>query len=596
MSTSDDSSRRADPGDLKHLPWQTLLARVAIWGVFLGILYLARDFFFLGFMTFLSTYLALSAVDFGMKKLSPDRERPGIRRLLTLGVFVLGPLILLIVGTLVMPHLIVQCRHLAGWLSRTNPETEVARLVETYVGPAEFRREFGDAQDERYRRAIDEFSKSGARYVSEYLEFPKLEDRIEGGFSRQFAETQRGRIRSHLISEGTSSKDFEEWFRTKKFARSQAEASGVDQEKSGQSGESSSQAPSAMPADAEEYLQRARRDSTALAALRQEWLDDSLNRALVVAHSSPEFLEHFREHYNSLRQKSPESVPYKFEQFVELQKVRPQGPVAFGDALEQMHLVSASDREARLRADFEAAKKHELFQAWWSTNGLAKLIRHQIESDMSGQSSARVEQVLSSLLKFPVDLGTALLLSFFICLDFPALQRAGRRLRDTWLRGVYDEVVPALSSLGLLVGRAMRAQGLIALCNATVIFLALVILGVEHAVLLAGAVFVLCLVPTLGMLIAWALIAAIALIQPGGGIVLALKASGAVVLVVLLETFLFSPRILGGVMELHPVLIIAILPFAHYFFGIWGLILAVPVSVYVINEVILRHGAQDKER
>ena len=43
-------------------------------------------------------------------------------------------------------------------------------------------------------------------------------------------------------------------------------------------------------------------------------------------------------------------------------------------------------------------------------------------------------------------------------------------------------------------------------------------------------------------------------------------------------------------MELHPVLIIALLPLAQYFFGVWGLILATPVAVYVIHEVILRRG------
>ena len=43
-------------------------------------------------------------------------------------------------------------------------------------------------------------------------------------------------------------------------------------------------------------------------------------------------------------------------------------------------------------------------------------------------------------------------------------------------------------------------------------------------------------------------------------------------------------------MELHPVLIIAILPLAQYFFGVWGLILATPVTVYVIHVVILRRG------
>ncbi|MFT3883753.1 MAG: hypothetical protein QM703_29500 [Gemmatales bacterium] len=49
-------------------------------------------------------------------------------------------------------------------------------------------------------------------------------------------------------------------------------------------------------------------------------------------------------------------------------------------------------------------------------------------------------------------------------------------------------------------------------------------------------------------------------------------------------------------MELHPVLIIAILPIAHYFFGIWGLILAVPVAVYVINEVILRDSEKESQQ
>jgi hypothetical protein len=126
-------------------------------------------------------------------------------------------------------------------------------------------------------------------------------------------------------------------------------------------------------------------------------------------------------------------------------------------------------------------------------------------------------------------------------------------------------------------------------------FLALTFLGVDHAVLLSAAVFVLCLVPTLGMIIAWVLLAGVAFIQPGGGLELALKVSGAVVFAVFMETFVFSPRILGKLMELHPVLIIAVLPVAQYFFGIWGLILATPVMVYVIYEVILGRGLPGTE-
>src|SRR5262249_18333935 len=74
------------------------------------------------------------------------------------------------------------------------------------------------------------------------------------------------------------------------------------------------------------------------------------------------------------------------------------------------------------------------------------------------------------------------------------------------------------------------------------------------------------------------------------GLLLALKVTGAVVLVIILETFVFSPRILGRMMELHPVLLMAVLPLAQYFFGIWGLLLAPPVAVYRFPVLIRRAG------
>jgi predicted PurR-regulated permease PerM len=588
MTTADDTLPAEAPSQSVRPGWPAVLKRLAIWGAFLALVYLTRDFFFLAFMTFLFSYLALTLVGWVMRRLSPDRERPGLRRLVTVAVFVIAPLALLGVGTLVLPRVIAQGQRLAGWLSQVSPETEASRLLEGYVGPAEFRRAYGGPGDERYQKALEEFRPTGERHVAAYLAFPRLEAWVEGGFSRQFDEAERGRIRSRLAGEGTSSQEFEQWFRTDKVPELQAQAHQDVPAKGRPAAAVDPLVRAAASAGPEELLQQARRDPAALAALRQEWLADSLAQGLAAAKQSPAYREQFRAYYDERRSEAPQSIPYTFDQYVELQKARPQGRRAFGDALEAMEPSQESDREARLRADFEAAKQHELFQAWWGTSASARFIRHQVES--GGGGSGRVERLLTSLLNVPVDLSTALLLSFFIAIDFPRLQRGCRRLRETWLRDVYDEMAPALSSLARLVGRAMQAQGLIAACNATIMFVALTVLGVEHAVLLAGAVFVLCLVPTLGLIIAWVLLAVVALVQPGGGLVLALKVTGAVALAVALETFVFSPRIVGRMMELHPVLLIALLPLAQYFFGIWGLILAMPVTVYVIYEVILRCG------
>jgi predicted PurR-regulated permease PerM len=579
-----------EAADRSSLPRGELVRKLVIWGLFLALLYLIRDFFFLAFFTFLFSYLALAAVDWIMGRMPASRNGLGVRRLVTLGVFVVAPLALLLVGLVVMPRLVVQGQRFIGWLSRLSPEAEIARLVEGYVGPAEFRQQFGGPDDARYQKALAEFRATGETHVAAYLGFPKLEAWVEGSFARPFADAQAARIKARLIGEGTSSKEFEHWFLTTAAPKLQAEAKKEERDKGRPAAVTDSLVRAAATASPEQLLQQARREPAALAALEREWAADTVTAELAAAKQSPAYREQVREHYDELRQRSPKALPYTYDQYIALQEARAKGRRGFGEAMQAIQPDAPAEADAARRADFEAAKEHDLFQSWWGASSLAKVVRQQLESGVGGGAAVQAEHYLASTLDVPLDLGTALLLSFFICIDFPALRRAVPRLRETWLQPVYDELAPALISLGSLVGRALRAQGLIALCNATLMFLALTILGVEHAVMLATAVFVLCLVPTLGMIIAWLLLAVVALIQPGGGPGLVLKVSAAVAVVVALETFIFSPRILGKMMELHPVLIIALLPVAQYFFGVWGLILATPVAVFVIHEVILRTG------
>jgi predicted PurR-regulated permease PerM len=569
--------------------WAELGKKLAIWGLFLAILYLARDFFFVAFMTFLFCYLTLAVVRLGMKRFSPRGERPWLRPWLIVGVFVLVPLALVGAGYLVGPPLLRQVQELAGRMSKLNPEAQVSHLLQGYVGPAQFKDHYGGPDDPRYQKALKEFRESGVRHVKEYDDFPTLEAWVEGGFAKQFANEEQGRIKYRLAREGVTGQEFGNWFVTKKFPELQDQARKQAAVTAGPSAPHDPLARKAASTKSEELLEQVRRDSALADRLRQEWEKDTLDQDLAAAKRSPAYAEQFRASYETQRAQSPDSIPYTFEQYLELQRARTQGKLEFGKALDKL-FPSAADDEAKLRADFEAAKEHDLFQQWWGTSSVAQVIRHQFEGNLGGAGSERLDRLFSSLLNLPVDLSTALILSFFICIDFPRLRGGVRRLRETWLKDVYDEIAPALTSLAHLVGTALHCQGLIALCNAVMMYFVLRFLGVDHEMLLAASTFVLCLVPTLGAAMAWVLIAVCALVQPGGGVVLALKASAGVMFVILMETFVFSPRILGKAMELHPVLIIALLPIAQYFFGIWGLILATPVAVYVIYEVILRRG------
>jgi predicted PurR-regulated permease PerM len=572
-----------------------ILKKLGIWCAFLAVLYLARDFFFTAFMTFLFCYLTLAVVGWAMTWLSPHQERMWLRRLLTVGVFVLVPLVLFGLGYLLMPRLVAQGHRLGGWLSQVNPETEAARVLENYVGPMELKREYGGPSDERYQKALAEFKEKGERHVEAYNTFPHLETWVEGSFSKSFDEAEKTRIRARLMREGTSSKEFEHWFLTEKAPELKDEARKHVPAKGRPWSNEPPLVRMAAAAEPEQLLKEVRHDPASMVELRQEWIDETLNKDLAAARKSPAYVEALRKHYDHEREKKPNSIPYTFDEYVELQKVRPKGRRAFGDALEKIRPTAAGDAQTSIQADFEAEKKHELFQHWWGTSPTARMVRQQIHGHLSGDGSGRLDAIITSLINIPMDIATALLLSIFICIDFPNMKRGFQRLRDTWLRDVYDEMVPALASLGTLIGRSMHAQGLIAFCNAVLIFIALNLLGVEHEFLLALATFVLCLVPTLGAAIALVLISACALLQFGGGPMLALKAAAAVLLVMVIESFVLSPRILGKMMELHPVMSIAILPIAQYFFGVWGLILAIPVTVYVIQALILRRGLPGSE-
>src|SRR2546429_6424829 len=108
MANDDPEPTARAVGPPAEPAWPVWLKKLAIWGLLLAVLYLVRDFFSTAFMTFLFSYLALTIVGWGMKRWERDGERPGLRRLLTVGGFIVAPLLLVVVLTLVAPRVIRQ--------------------------------------------------------------------------------------------------------------------------------------------------------------------------------------------------------------------------------------------------------------------------------------------------------------------------------------------------------------------------------------------------------------------------------------------------------------------------------------------------------
>lgn len=158
-------------------------------------------------------------------------------------------------------------------------------------------------------------------------------------------------------------------------------------------------------------------------------------------------------------------------------------------------------------------------------------------------------------------------------------------LQRSRARNFYDEISPSLAAFGGLIGRAFQAQGVIALCNTLLTFALIKVLSIPNETFLCAIVFICSFIPVLGVVLSTVPVALVALIYVDAER-MALAVLG-ILAIHFIETSILNPKILGEMMHLHPVLVLCILAVGERFFGVWGLLLGVPVAVYIIRYVIL---------
>ncbi|WP_084260521.1 AI-2E family transporter [Thiothrix lacustris] len=179
----------------------------------------------------------------------------------------------------------------------------------------------------------------------------------------------------------------------------------------------------------------------------------------------------------------------------------------------------------------------------------------------------------------------ALLFAFLIVLDLPHLTASVRDLENTRLRFIYVEVADNIYQFGKVLGHAMQAQFYIACVNTVLTAIGVSFLGMgEHMAFLAVLVFLFSFVPVAGVFISSVPICLIALNT--GGANLMLLSIGMIIVIHLVEGYLLNPLIYGARLRVNPVIVLIILTVGGKLFHIWGLILGLPVCIYLFGHAI----------
>ncbi|KAI8469626.1 MAG: hypothetical protein J3K34DRAFT_385728 [Monoraphidium minutum] len=178
----------------------------------------------------------------------------------------------------------------------------------------------------------------------------------------------------------------------------------------------------------------------------------------------------------------------------------------------------------------------------------------------------------------------ALILGFITLWDLPLISRGVRSLQQSRLAPVYEEVAPVLGVFGRLFGKALEAQSRIALANTALTALGMWTLAIPGIGLLSLFVFVCSFIPIAGVIISTSPIAFVALTEYGF-----MKLALVILMVIgvhFVEAYGLNPVIYSAHLKLHPLLVLCALVVAEHSLGVWGLLLAVPLTVFALDYCI----------
>ncbi len=183
----------------------------------------------------------------------------------------------------------------------------------------------------------------------------------------------------------------------------------------------------------------------------------------------------------------------------------------------------------------------------------------------------------------------SILFSFLIVLDLPELTRGVRRLKESRVAFIYEEVGHSIAEFGRVLGRALSAQFYIAILNTVLTALGMTILGIgKSAAFLSVVVFFCSFIPVAGVFISSVPICLLAFQKSGIGLMFG--AALLIWIIHLIEAYILNPKIYGHALRVNPVLVLIILTLGGKLFGVWGLVLGLPVCTYIFGRAIWTNG------
>jgi predicted PurR-regulated permease PerM len=187
----------------------------------------------------------------------------------------------------------------------------------------------------------------------------------------------------------------------------------------------------------------------------------------------------------------------------------------------------------------------------------------------------------SDISTFSLQLLIALLMSLFFLLEKPRLIEFTKKFKTSKIASIYAEIEFFSGKFVGTFGKVIEAQLIIAVVNCVLTTIALWIFGFPQLGGLSIMIFFLGLIPVAGVIIS--LIPLIIIGYSIGGIMTVLYVFIAIMIIHAIEAYILNPNLMSSKTNLPVFYTFLVLIFSEHFFGVWGLIIGIPVFVFILD-------------
>jgi len=197
------------------------------------------------------------------------------------------------------------------------------------------------------------------------------------------------------------------------------------------------------------------------------------------------------------------------------------------------------------------------------------------------QGFAFLLQYFSDISHIAVQVLLSLILSLFFLLEKPKLIEFTLKFKHSKIADFYNEIEYFGSKFVQTFGKVIEAQFVIATVNCILTTLALWIMDFPQLMGLSILIFLLGLIPVAGVIISLVPLCTIA--YSLGGFIQVFYIVLVIMVIHAIEAYILNPKLMSSKTDLPVFYTFIVLIFSEHFFGVWGLIVGIPVFVFMLD-------------